>query len=280
MSRRRKREYDISGMKLYGKCKRQGKCICGNCANAPANQIDAVTITKPDGTVEQVESPAINDAEIAQPGWKDTNSSLFAENGIDARTRRRKPYAQQNRKHCPDCNMVLRKDHNCKNWKLAADKRLPDGSLITDKAVPPRVANALPLPISLDNSLPVETSDQDIEAVAEKIINDIANTMPREASHAQISRLERREKQEEFEQAVGRSTASHQDHYETIYQLGIKGDATVFSHFMQYEMKNASWEDMLEVLVIALAQEKDRYFKQITYMLEHNTHPSMRIPNG
>jgi len=40
------------GIKLFGACKIQGKCVCTRCALAPINQNSVVRITRPDGTVE------------------------------------------------------------------------------------------------------------------------------------------------------------------------------------------------------------------------------------
>lgn len=53
-----------TGIKLFGRCKFHGKCICGNCANAPINRKDNVISRKPDGTTIEFQASAVNETEI------------------------------------------------------------------------------------------------------------------------------------------------------------------------------------------------------------------------
>jgi hypothetical protein len=97
-------ERDSSGMKLFGRCKKYGNCVCGNCSKAPVNQSQTVMVTHPDGRIEEQEAPAVNPAEY-EP---DTASKAA---GWGTSTNRG---WEANRKRCPSCNMFLRKDHKCK----------------------------------------------------------------------------------------------------------------------------------------------------------------------
>lgn len=65
-------------MKLFGKCKQKGSCICGNCANAPINQKDAITIRKSDGTVETGQAPHVTAYDPLRDRNK-ANRDLFPE---------------------------------------------------------------------------------------------------------------------------------------------------------------------------------------------------------
>lgn len=142
---KRRRGYDVSGMKLFGRCRRYGNCACGNCPNAPVNRKHEVLFTPPVGEPHVELMPAVNPTEYKKgtagraAGW---GSGIV------------KPRVPRNYTRCPDCNKVLNSRHKC---KVAAGTKLPGGEPITNRAVPqrdPRIAVRLPTPIPVGDLMP------------------------------------------------------------------------------------------------------------------------------
>jgi len=109
------REYAIDGMKLFGRCKMYGNCVCGDCANKPVNRKDTVKITYRDGSVHEMSAPAQVEAVPAE-GTSYARTTPPPERTM-AGTKiigKRTPEQLARRKRCPDCNVLLRSDHVCK----------------------------------------------------------------------------------------------------------------------------------------------------------------------